>query len=56
MKPEMNYGLTLENPIDFHHELHRPMHFLGFADEGRRELEKTNTDNLNEADREDLFS
>jgi pre-mRNA-processing factor 8 len=27
----MKYGLRLENPKEFYHELHRPVHFLQFA-------------------------
>lgn len=27
----MKYGLRLDNPKEFYHELHRPVHFLQFA-------------------------
>jgi len=29
--PNMKYGLKLENPREFYHELHRPGHFMRFA-------------------------
>ena len=27
----MKYGLKLENPKEFYHELHRPVHFINFT-------------------------
>lgn len=29
----MKYGLKLENPKEFYHEQHRPVHFLNWAGE-----------------------
>lgn len=29
--PKITYGLRLENPKEFYHEKHRPMHFLNFV-------------------------
>eukprot|EP01114_Cavostelium_apophysatum_P001130 TRINITY_DN1096_c0_g1_i1.p1 TRINITY_DN1096_c0_g1~~TRINITY_DN1096_c0_g1_i1.p1 ORF type:complete len:1833 (-),score=630.10 TRINITY_DN1096_c0_g1_i1:84-5582(-) len=43
--PNMKYGLKLENPKDFYHEVHRPAHFLNFA-----AMESEG------ADREDLYT
>ena len=42
----MKYGLKLETPKEFYHEIHRPLHFLNFSS-----LE----DATIEADREDVF-
>lgn len=43
----MTYGLKLENPKEFYHEIHRPGHFLKF---------ETLQENPQEgADRDDLF-
>jgi len=47
--PGMKYGLKLENPKEFYHEVHRPAHFLNFSS-----LDSTAVDAGN--DREDLFS
>jgi pre-mRNA-processing factor 8 len=46
----MKYGLKLDNPKEFYHELHRPVHFINFTsqDGGAEQLEST--------DREDLFA
>jgi hypothetical protein len=27
----MKYGLKLDNPKEFYHELHRPVHFINFT-------------------------
>jgi len=43
----MRYGLRLDNPREFYHELHRPGHFLKFAT-----MEEDSTDAV---DREDVF-
>lgn len=32
--PQMSYGLHVENPKEFYHESHRPMHFLNFSGGG----------------------
>ena len=34
--PDMKYDLSLANPKEFYHEVHRPSHFLNFSslDEG----------------------
>ena len=29
--PNMKYELTLANPKEFYHEIHRPAHFLNFS-------------------------
>jgi len=29
--PTMSYGLKLENPREFYHEVHRPGHFTKFS-------------------------
>ena len=42
----MKYGLKLENPKEFYHESHRPVHFLNFVDPD---------DDAEGADREDVF-
>ena len=42
------YGLTLQNPKEFYHEIHRPGHFLKFE-----ALEGQERDG---ADREDMFA
>jgi len=44
----MKYGLKLSNPLEFHHELHRPVHFL----------EICNTEDVAEieVDKENLFA
>jgi len=44
--PGMKYGLKLENPKEYYHEIHRPAHFLNFA----------TMESSQEADREDLFA
>ena len=46
--PDMKYDLSLANPKEFYHEVHRPSHFLNFSslDEG----EAIGTD------REDLYN
>jgi pre-mRNA-processing factor 8 len=41
----MKYGVTLGNPKEFYHELHRPSHFLNFA--AMEDLEEANTDREN---------
>jgi pre-mRNA-processing factor 8 len=47
--PGMTYGLKLENPKEFYHEIHRPAHFLNFSQmEG---IEETAV-----ADKEDMFT
>ena len=47
-KENMKYGLKLDNPREFYHESHRPVHFLQFA---------SVDDAANEAiDREDVFA
>ena len=43
----MKYQLKLENPKEFYHEAHRPLHFLNFA---------TMDDEFDQADREDFYS
>jgi pre-mRNA-processing factor 8 len=43
----MKYHLKLENPKEFYHEAHRPLHFLNFA---------TMDDEFDQADREDFYS
>lgn len=45
----MKYDLSLANPKEFYHEVHRPSHFLNFAN-----IEEQ-TD-FNGSDREDLFA
>ncbi|KAK9810376.1 hypothetical protein WJX72_009717 [[Myrmecia] bisecta] len=45
--PQMRYGLKLQNPREFYHEVHRPTHFLEFG-----ALEDTQP----EADLEDHFA
>ncbi|KAF6206848.1 hypothetical protein GE061_018084, partial [Apolygus lucorum] len=47
--PNMKYELTLGNPKEFYHEVHRPAHFLNFSsiEEGGQNLG---------ADREDFFA
>lgn len=49
----MKYGLKLENPKDFYHEIHRPAHFLQFGVSDL--IEDTSGTNTN-VDREDAFS
>jgi len=44
----MKYGLKLDNPKEFYHEIHRPGHFLKFS--------TMEEDATFEADREDLFA
>lgn len=44
----MKYDLTLANPKEFYHEVHRPAHFLNFS--GIEESENQG------ADRENLFA
>jgi len=43
----MKYGLRLDNPKEFYHEVHRPAHFLNFSS---LEGDETATE------REDAFS
>ncbi len=45
----MRYELALRNPKEFYHEVHRPSHFLNFAqvEEGA---------DWNGSDREDVFA
>jgi len=44
--PNIKYGVILQNPKDFYHQLHRPNHFLSFS---------TMEDTALDADRDDLF-
>jgi len=46
--PTMEYGLRLDNPLPFYHEMHRPGHFLTFS--GGDNVE------ANAADHEDFFA
>lgn len=58
-RPEMKYSLTIDNPKDFYHEVHRSNHFMNFAG-----LEESTVGEklgygvvaTNEADREDSFA
>jgi pre-mRNA-processing factor 8 len=43
----MKFGMTLQNPKEFYHQVHRPNHFLNFSALEENEVE---------ADREDMFS
>ena len=43
----MKYGLMLDNPKEYYHEVHRPAHYLNFA---------TAEGAADEADREDHFN
>ncbi|KAL1925735.1 uncharacterized protein VTP21DRAFT_618 [Calcarisporiella thermophila] len=45
-RADMRYGLVIDLPKEFYHEVHRPSHFLNFVDIG---------EDVNEADREDAF-
>jgi len=45
----MKYDLSLSNPKEFYHEVHRPSHFLNFAS-----IEEQA--DFNGSDREDLFA
>lgn len=45
----MKYSLSLANPKDYYHEIHRPSHFLNFA---KTPEETGDTEN---ADKEDFF-
>jgi pre-mRNA-processing factor 8 len=51
--PGMKFGLKLENPKEYYHEIHRPSHFLNFAafDSSQETIAPTTT-----GDREDLYS
>eukprot|EP00494_Astrolonche_serrata_P032449 UN32718 len=45
---KMQYGIKLGNPLSFYHELHRPTHFLKFADmdpQEDEELDKIDMEN-----------
>eukprot|EP00958_Prasinococcus_capsulatus_P015982 scaffold1754_cov355-Prasinococcus_capsulatus_cf.AAC.4 len=44
----MSYGLKLENPKEYYHEVHRPTHFLTFQ-QAAADMEEG-------ADREDHFA
>jgi len=46
--PNMKYGIKLDNPKEFYHEMHRPAHFLNFS----------TVDTVTEptVDKEDLYS
>ena len=46
--PNMKYEMTLANPKEFYHEVHRPSHFLNFSSLEEGEVVG--------ADREDLFN
>ena len=46
--PSMKYELTLANPKEFYHEVHRPSHFLNFASLEEGEVAG--------ADREDVYA
>lgn len=46
--PGMKYNLKLDNPKEFYHESHRPVHFLQFAQSEDTEYESN--------DREDTFT
>jgi len=46
----MKYELSLTNPKEFYHEVHRPSHFMNFAS-----LEEA-TDYLHGNDKEDYFA
>jgi pre-mRNA-processing factor 8 len=48
--PNKKYELTLANPKEFYHEIHRPSHFLNFSS-----LEDTEVVGVTGADREDMF-
>ncbi|KAJ3162383.1 Pre-mRNA-processing-splicing factor 8 [Geranomyces michiganensis] len=57
-RADMKYGLTIDTPKEFYHEVHRPSHFLNFSG-----LEETGIGSVglgvaasNEADREDQFA
>jgi len=56
----MRYTLALETPKEFHHEIHRPMHFLNFADTGAGAAGDSAVGGAAEGgaegDREDVFS
>jgi len=47
--PTMKYGLRLDNPKEFYHEIHRPAHFLNFS---QMETPQEET----QPDREDSFA
>ncbi|EGW33924.1 uncharacterized protein SPAPADRAFT_133535 [Spathaspora passalidarum NRRL Y-27907] len=46
--PKEIYDMKVDIPIGFYHELHRPIHFLGFS--------QLQEDNIAEADQEDVFN
>ncbi|RLV89289.1 Pre-mRNA-splicing factor 8 [Spathaspora sp. JA1] len=46
--PKEMYDLKIDVPIGFYHELHRPIHFLGFT--------QLQEENIVEADQEDVFN
>ncbi|KAJ3143001.1 Pre-mRNA-processing-splicing factor 8 [Geranomyces variabilis] len=57
-RADMKYGLTIDTPKEFYHEVHRPSHFLNFSG-----LEETGIGSVglgvaasNDADREDQFA
>lgn len=50
MRADMKYNLVLETPHEFHHEIHRPQHFLTFTESMNQQ------EQVQEADREDHFS
>ncbi len=64
----MKYGLKLDNPKEFYHELHRPVHFINFTSQViyfcvlpfMRELtgvmQDGGAEQLESTDREDLFA
>ncbi len=65
----MKYGLKLDNPKEFYHELHRPVHFINFTSQVMRFFPKFITwqyahfflqdggaEQLESTDREDLFA
>ena len=53
----MKYGLKLDNPLPYYHELHRPQHFMTFADGGRgTKTAASGGGELTLADHEDFFA
>ena len=44
----MRYGIKLGNPLPFYHEVHRPTHFLKFADmeQADEDLDKIDLENF----------
>lgn len=48
----MKFGLSLDNPKDFYHEMHRVQHFMDFV----RQEEQSTDDNEALMERDDNFS